>query len=1124
MSENKITFPVKLASNNPQSFGIVDAIEVSGHRMVDTISDLYAISDPVLSVLKDGSDAIGQEWFVVSEDCKYRLDNWENRKSVTGWTKLPKQELINTKQSVSEKDQPGGYAGLDSNGKLPIEKTYGDTATIVEVETYELLPVAGLSSVIYYVSNTSAQYKWSGSAYIDITDGADNAKKNETSIFDCSNGTSTKYYSSLLDAINIVPPVYRTSNRIISYLSTENATTKAVNYQYHGIDSTTWTDLTKWERVPNQSDLAEIRSDLSELNGVTFGEFSGFTTGTTEIQYPILFKAGVVNVTLSCEFDSYGEVKLYDADGNVVTTSPLYVLAGSSVTRKLTLANDAVKIGIVSASGNKVEVTAKSEETLENLLPVKSVANNANETAVFARDNALGVIYKKYNTVGVDEFVCDLQVGTISFDVSSSSPAYSSIILYDESDVEIASQSEIYTQSGPPKHYDFNIATICKKIKITRNNAGPYYMVITSNKSLRNDVGALQEEVDELQDKTEPLYLTKDISSLIIRGYSGFRYNGAWAVNVKIDDNGNFLVGQSGTGMQGCLSFIDTACTKVHIQVQTYLSSGSSLLYAFYSSNTLFDSTTFLGGGLKVSTVSTAVNSIDVDVPSGTKVLVMCSYDADNQAKVIETLLVTKDIKNEPYYNTTPLSKVNNGTQSVYATENSFSRGGFFRCNIDRISHRINIESGENSSWANTNIFNPIGNKLVHIRFSVSNFNTNGNFHIAIAKGVSGSDNPITVKTIEGNGEYNVTFDATYYRVYHEYSDSFCIWLWSVNGVTTCQINDFVVYECEDELSLNNINGNNAREMFQSTDTNISGIKEQLDKPSFIISPNGGKYVSMVDNSGNLIAKSVIPSKCAFFGNSLMFGNSSTGVGSFGMCASDNQKDFYYLFNLYASQLNPNYTANRYSSVPFEIIDSVANIDSVVASVVSSLAGDEDLIIIQAGDNTSATQAETVFPQSTQKLLEAIRAKCPNARVFWPAIWYNTVIKFSSIRNACNRWGCTIVPIGDLNVPINMGTIGDLIDFGAVGTDTWTLENVSNLVENSSTNITATFTYQDVEATTTLDVTEYSLNGTTLSYRGRYRIVTLQYGHPGDRGMKAIANRLLFYIGLPDEESAYPLD
>ena len=164
-----------------------------------------------------------------------------------------------------ERNQPNGYAGLDSSGKIPIERIYGATATVTDVAAYELLPATGSNGVIYNVLNTGSQYKWSGSAYIDITDGADNAKKNETSIFDCSNGTSKKYYSSLSDAINAVPVTYRTSNRIISYLSTENATTSAVNYQYHGINSTTWTDLTKWERIPSQTDLADIRSDLNEI-------------------------------------------------------------------------------------------------------------------------------------------------------------------------------------------------------------------------------------------------------------------------------------------------------------------------------------------------------------------------------------------------------------------------------------------------------------------------------------------------------------------------------------------------------------------------------------------------------------------------------------------------------------------------------------------------------------------------------------------------------------------------------------------------------------------------------------------------------------------------------------------
>ena len=39
-----------------------------------------------------------------------------------------------------------------------------------------------------------------------------------------------------------------------------------MNYQYNGIDSTTWIDLTKWERIPNQTDLVNLQTDLVDLH------------------------------------------------------------------------------------------------------------------------------------------------------------------------------------------------------------------------------------------------------------------------------------------------------------------------------------------------------------------------------------------------------------------------------------------------------------------------------------------------------------------------------------------------------------------------------------------------------------------------------------------------------------------------------------------------------------------------------------------------------------------------------------------------------------------------------------------------------------------------------------------
>ena len=83
-------YPAQLQSANLNEFGIVYADEIQGHKTVATLDALYAITDPILSksVVNTNNDAIGQEWFVVSEDCYYRLDNWANRHAASGWTKL----------------------------------------------------------------------------------------------------------------------------------------------------------------------------------------------------------------------------------------------------------------------------------------------------------------------------------------------------------------------------------------------------------------------------------------------------------------------------------------------------------------------------------------------------------------------------------------------------------------------------------------------------------------------------------------------------------------------------------------------------------------------------------------------------------------------------------------------------------------------------------------------------------------------------------------------------------------------------------------------------------------------------------------------------------------------------
>ena len=81
-------YPDTLQSNNPNAYGIIKSVEVVGHKRVQALSDLYTLSDCILSESGDNTnnDAIGQLWYVTEQNKYYQLVNWDNRKQSSGWS------------------------------------------------------------------------------------------------------------------------------------------------------------------------------------------------------------------------------------------------------------------------------------------------------------------------------------------------------------------------------------------------------------------------------------------------------------------------------------------------------------------------------------------------------------------------------------------------------------------------------------------------------------------------------------------------------------------------------------------------------------------------------------------------------------------------------------------------------------------------------------------------------------------------------------------------------------------------------------------------------------------------------------------------------------------------------
>ena len=170
-----------LVSNNPSAYGVVRAIEVAGHKTVSNLDALYAIADCILSDSKTNadSDAVGQTWYVVSEGCDYRLVDWNNRKSVSGWEKVATAKDVDLSNYYNKGE-------VDSAISTAIDKvTYTagegisiddnvisctlDTSIFEMVESLPEDPKSANHNKIYLVTNASGQDNNVYTEYISVS-------------------------------------------------------------------------------------------------------------------------------------------------------------------------------------------------------------------------------------------------------------------------------------------------------------------------------------------------------------------------------------------------------------------------------------------------------------------------------------------------------------------------------------------------------------------------------------------------------------------------------------------------------------------------------------------------------------------------------------------------------------------------------------------------------------------------------------------------------------------------------------------------------------------------------------------------------------------------------------------
>ncbi|ASU33144.1 hypothetical protein [Mucilaginibacter xinganensis] len=73
-----------------------------------------------------------------------------------------------TPENAAIKNQPNGYAGLDGSGKVAAAQLPGYVDDVLEFTNYATLPSTGETGKIYVTLDNNAEYRWSGSTYIQL--------------------------------------------------------------------------------------------------------------------------------------------------------------------------------------------------------------------------------------------------------------------------------------------------------------------------------------------------------------------------------------------------------------------------------------------------------------------------------------------------------------------------------------------------------------------------------------------------------------------------------------------------------------------------------------------------------------------------------------------------------------------------------------------------------------------------------------------------------------------------------------------------------------------------------------------------------------------------------------------
>ena len=525
-------------------------------------------------------------------------------------------------------------------------------------------------------------------------------------------------------------------------------------------------------------------------------------------------------------------------------------------------------------------------------------------------------------------------------------------------------------------------------------------------------------------------------------------YNGT-TVNNYTDNSVSF----SGSGNHGIflLNFKDVDKTKTYIITGDITSNFTCYVALFENTNTYkFQLQTILYNftSKKIRCKVTPFQLQNTIIP---KVLIYGSGDTDvviNNLKVyvdgeeeLEDNFVLNKEKNTPFY-----QNIKNNTMETDIT--NWTRQGFGAGVEKNIFSKTEFElyrdgSASGSRGITSPVLNDTSKKLI-IECDVENVSQSElNFTFYIAKSNNSFIGIGNQTNIDENNHFKTIVDMPYYAVYSGYSNYY-VWL-MLAGEGIVKFTNFKFYYSD--IVEASIYADNFTDMIKNIDNKVSGSSIIKSDVMYIQAPNN-KYFMQANDSGTLQLIDVIPNKTLFIGNSLLLGNHH-GDYAFGMCATNNQSDYYYHISQHILSKKGTATFEKMLGTDFEGATNQTTVNNFLNNtLLPKLNNDLQLVLVQLGDNINTQEKVTMFNTSCLELLQFIRTHAPNSRVVFVGEWYSTSQKQTIIAKACKNSGCQFVDISMLNIEENRSSIGTVITYPDGYTETVNSSGVASHPNN----------------------------------------------------------------------------